>query len=327
VSKPKALSTRPLFPAVRSILDQHFEMEYWNEAEQIPRVELLKRIADKDALVCLIPQKVNEELLAAAPRLRIVSTVSVGYDHIDVAACTKRKVMVTNAPGVLDDTTADFAWTLLMAISRRLVEGDAWARSGTWPGWDLDQMCGGDVWGKTLGIIGFGRIGQRMARRAQGFQMRVIYNSRTRAPLATEKEMHAEFVDPDQLLRESDFVSLHVPLTPETRHLISADAFEKMKRTAFLVNTTRGPVVDEGALVEALQHRKIAGAALDVYEHEPNIHPALLSRRDVILAPHLGSATVETRTRMAMMAAQNAVALFDGRRPPNALNAEALGVS
>jgi glyoxylate reductase len=327
VSKPKALSTRPLFPAVRTILDQHFEMEYWTERDHIPRAELLKRVAGKDALICLIPQKVNEELLAAAPDLRIVSTVSVGYDHIDVSACTRRKVLVTNTPGVLDDTTADFAWTLLMAISRRLVEGDAWVRTGTWPGWDLDQLCGGDVWGKTLGIIGFGRIGRRVAQRAQGFQMRVIYNSRTRASLDVEKALHAEFTDHDRLLREADFISLHVPLNPDTRHLIASEAFEKMKRTAFLINTTRGPVVDEAALAEALENRKIAGAALDVYEYEPNIHPALLARRDVILAPHLGSATVETRTKMAMMAAQNAVAFFDGRRPPNALNAEALGLS
>lgn len=326
MSRPRAFSTRPLFPSVRAILDQQFEMEYWNERDHISRADLLKKVAGKEALICLIPQKVNEELLAAAPDLRIVATVSVGYDHIDVPACTRRKVLVTNTPGVLDDTTADFAWTLLMAISRRLVEGDSWARSGTWPGWDLDQLCGGDVSGKTLGIIGFGRIGQRVAQRACGFQMRVIYNSRTRASLEVEKELKAEFRDPDRLLREADFVTLHVPLNAETRHLISKDAFEKMKRTTFLINTTRGPVVDESALVEALESRKIAGAALDVYEHEPNIHPGLLSRRDVILAPHLGSATVETRTKMAMMAAQNAVALFDGRRPPNALNAEALGL-
>ena len=268
----------------------------------------------------------NEELLAAAPKLRIVSTVSVGYDHVDVSACTRRKVLVTNTPGALDDTTADFAWTLLMAISRRLVEGDAWVRTGMWPGWDLDQLCGGDVWGKTIGIVGFGRIGRGMAQRAHGFQMRVIYTGRTRAPIDVEKELHAEFVESGRLLREADFITLHVPLTPDTRHLISTQAFEEMKRTAFLINTSRGPVVDEAALAEALENRKIAGAALDVYEYEPNIHPALLSRRDVILAPHLGSATVETRTKMAVMAAQNAVALFDGRRPPNAVNAEILGI-
>jgi len=326
VSKPKVLVTRPLFPAARAILDKHFEVEYWTQADRIPRGELLRRVADKDALVCLLTEKADEELLAAAPKLRVVATVSVGYDNIDVPACTRRKVVATHTPGVLDETTADFAWTLLMAIARRLVEGDAWMRSGAWPGWDLDQLLGGDVWGKTLGIIGFGRIGRGVARRAQGFQMRILYNDQARAALEAEKELHAEFADRDRLLRESDFVTLHVPLLPETRHLISKDAFEKMKRTAYLINTSRGPVVDEAALAEALDQKKIAGAALDVYEHEPKVHPALVARKDVILAPHIASATVETRTKMAVMAATNAAALFEGRRPPNALNADALGL-
>jgi glyoxylate reductase len=326
VGKPKALSTRPLFPAARTILDEHFDVEYWTEPQRIPRAELLRRVADKDALVCLLTEKVDEELLAAAPKLRVVATVSVGYDNIDVAACTRRKVLAAHTPGVLDETTADFAWTLLMAIARRLVEGDAWMRSGTWPGWDLDQLLGGDVWGKTLGIVGFGRIGKNIARRAQGFQMRVLYHDATRAPADAERELRAEFAGFDDLLRASDFVSLHVPLLPATRHLISKDAFEKMKRTAFLINTSRGPVVDEAALAEALEQKKIAGAALDVYEQEPKVHPALLARQDVILAPHIASATVDTRTKMAVMAATNAAAPFAGRRPPNALNAAALGL-
>ena len=324
--KPKALVTRPLFPAARTILDKNFEVEYWTRAERIPRPELLKRVAHKDALVVLLTEKVDEELLAAAPRLRIASTVSVGFDNIDVPACTRRKVVATNTPGVLDDTTADFAWTLLMAVARRLVEGDAWMRSGTWPGWDLDQLLGGDVWEKTLGLIGFGRIGRGVARRAQGFQMRVLYQDQVRVAVDVERELHAELVDLVGLLSESDFVSLHVPLLPETRHLISKDALGKMKPTAYLINTSRGPVVDEAALVEALEQKKIAGAALDVYEHEPKVHPGLIPRRDVILAPHIASASVETRTKMAVMAATNAAALFEGRRPPNALNAEAVGL-
>lgn len=324
--KPKALVTRPLFPAARTILDKNFEVEYWTQAERIPRLELLKRVADKDALVVLLTEKVDEELLAAASRLRIASTVSVGFDNIDVPACTRRKVVATNTPGVLDDTTADFAWTLLMAIARRLVEGDAWMRSGTWPGWDLDQLLGGDVWEKTLGLIGFGRIGRGVARRARGFRMRVLYQDQVGAAVDVERELHAELVDLDRLLRESDFISLHVPLLPETRHLISKDALGKMKPTAYLINTSRGPVVDEAALAEALEQKKIAGAALDVYEHEPKVHPGLLPRRDVILAPHIASASVETRTKMAVMAATNAAALFEGRRPPNALNADALGL-
>jgi glyoxylate reductase len=325
-NKPKALVTRPLFPAARTILDENFDVEYWTQAERIPRPELLKRVADRDALVVLLTEKVDEELLAAAPRLRIASTVSVGFDNIDVPACTRRKVVATNTPGVLDDTTADFAWTLLMAIARRLVEGDAWMRSGTWPGWDLDQLLGGDVWEKTLGIIGFGRIGRGVARRAQGFRMRVLYQDQVRVAVDIERELHAEFVDLDRLLRESDFISLHVPLLPETRHLISNNALGKMKPTAYLINTSRGPVVDEAALVEALEQKKIAGAALDVYEHEPKVHPGLIPRRDVILTPHIASASVETRTKMAVMAATNAAALFEGRRPPNTLNAGALGL-
>jgi glyoxylate reductase len=274
----------------------------------------------------LLTEKVDEELLSAAPKLRIVATVSVGYDHIDVPACTKHKVVATNTPGVLDDTTADFAWTLLMAIARRLVEGDSWMRSGTWNGWDIHQLIGGDVWGKTLGIVGFGRIGRGVARRAQGFHMRVLYNDAVRAPADVEKELNAEFVNRDRLFRESDFISLHVPLLPDTRHLISKDNLEKMKRTAFLVNTSRGPVVDEAALAEALENKKIAGAALDVFEHEPKVHPALLTRKDVILTPHIASASLDTRTKMAVMAANNVVALFEGKRPPDALNADALGL-
>lgn len=326
MGKPKALVTRTLFPAARAILDQHFDVEYWTPPERIPRAELLNRVGDKDALVCLLTEKVDEELLSAAPKLRLAATVSVGYDNIDVPACTRHKVVATNTPGVLDETTADFAWTLLMAIARRLVEGDAWMRSGTWPGWDLDQLLGGDVWGKTLGVIGFGRIGREVARRAQGFQMRVLYHSRTRQSAEVEREFRAGFVELDQLLRESDFVTLHVPLRPETRHLIAKSALEKMKPTAYLVNTSRGPVVDEAALAEALEGKKISGAALDVFEQEPKVHPALLGRSDVILAPHIASATVETRTRMAVMAAANAASLFEGRRPPNALNADALGL-
>jgi glyoxylate reductase len=326
VSKPAILSTRPLFPAARTILDQHFDVDYWKPSERIPREDLLKRVADKEGLVCLLTEKVDDELLTGAPKLRIASTVSVGYDNIDVAACTKHKVVATNTPGVLDDTTADFAWTLLMAIARRLLEGDAWMRSGTWPGWDLDQLVGGDVWGKTLGVLGFGRIGRGVARRAQGFEMRVLYSDAVRASAEVEKELNAEFVDRDRLFRESDFISVHVPLLPDTRHLISKDNLEKMKRTAFLVNTSRGPVVDEAALAEALETKKIAGAALDVFEHEPKVHPALLMRKDVILTPHIASASVETRTKMAVMAANNVVALFEGRRPPNALNADALGL-
>jgi glyoxylate reductase len=275
----------------------------------------------KDALICLPTDKIDGELLDAAPAVRLVATVSVGYDHVDVEACTKRGVIATNTPGVLDDTTADLAWALLMAVARRIVEGDAWTRSGTWGGLAFDTFLGSDVWGKTLGIIGMGRIGREMARRALGFKMRVIYSSRLRVPEEVEKELRAEYASMDAVLGESDFVSLHVPLMAGTRHLISTESFAKMKPTAYLINTARGPVVDEAALVAALEGGKIAGAALDVYEQEPKVHPGLVGRKDVVLAPHIGSATVETRTKMARVAVENTVAFFSGRTPPNALNA------
>jgi len=324
MSQHKVLSTRPLFEAARKLLNEYFEVEYWKNPERIPRAELLKRVADKDALVCLLTEKVDEELLAAAPKLRVAATVSVGYDNIDVAACTRRKVVATHTPGVLDDTTADFAWTLLMAIARRVLEGDAWMRTGTWPGWDLDQLLGGDVWGKTLGILGFGRIGRGVARRSQGFRMRVIYSDAVRAPVEVERELQAEFVDRDRLFAESDFISLHVPLLPDTRKLINAANLAKMKKTAYLINTSRGPVVDEAALAAALEAKQIAGAALDVYENEPKAHPALVARKDVILTPHIASASIETRTKMAVMAAENVIAFFKGHHPPNAINREVL---
>jgi glyoxylate reductase len=321
--KPRVLATRPLFPAAQQILSAHCEMEYWTQPERISKEELFRRIKDKEGLICLLTEQVNEELLRSAPKLRIAANVAVGFDNIDVAACTKRGIVATNTPGVLDETTADFAWTLLMAVARRLGEGDALARSGRWKGWDLDQLVGTDVWGKTLGIVGFGRIGKAIARRASGFRMKVIYADAVRATAEAEKELRAEYRDMDALLAESDFISIHTPLLPETRGLFNAAKFARMKRTAFLINTSRGPVVDEAALVEALESGKIAGAALDVFEKEPAIHPGL-NRPNVVLAPHIASASLETRTKMACMAAENVIATLQGRRPSNILNPEVL---
>lgn len=317
--KPKILATHALFDLARRILDARFNVEYWTSEDKIPRGELLKKVGDKEGLVCLLTEQVDKELLQAAPKLRIVANVAVGYDNIDVAACTQRGVVATNTPGVLDETTADFAWTLLMAVARRVVEGDQLVRSGKWTGWALDQLCGSDVWGNTLGIVGFGRIGRVVARRAAGFRMRVLYADSSRAPESVEKELSAEYRSLDALLEESDFVTLHVPLRPETRGLISTAQLARMKPTAYLINTARGPVVDEAALVNALERGKIAGAALDVYAEEPFIFPGL-RRANVVLAPHLASASLETRTKMACMAADNVTALFSGKRPPNALN-------
>src|SRR5712672_1545483 len=305
MARPKVLATRPLFPAAQEILNASCDVDYWGKPERISKEELFRRLADKEGLVCLLTEKVNEELLAAAPKLRIAANVAVGYDNITVADCTKRGVAATNTPGVLDETTADFAWTLLMAVARRLGEGEALARSGEWKGWDLDQLVGADVWGKTLGLVGFGRIGRALARRAAGFQMKVIYYDAVRAPLDVERGFHAEYRDLNGLLREADFVSVHVPLLPETRGLFNAKTFSLMK---------------------ALESKKIAGAALDVYEKEPII-TAGLKRPNVVLAPHLASASLETRTKMACMAAENVVGFFKGRRPPNILNPEVLKAS
>jgi glyoxylate reductase len=324
VSKPKLFSTHVLFEEPRRRLAEHFDFEYWAENERPPRPEVLKRVAGKDALICLLTEKVDRELLdAAGPNLRIIANVAVGYDNIDVLGCTERNVAVTNTPGVLDETTADFTWTLLMAVARRLVEGDRLARSGAWRQWNLDQLCGTDVWGKTLGIIGFGRIGRAVARRAAGFRMRVIYYSTTRAPTEVEGELNAEYMERDRVLEQGDFLSLHVPLRVDTRGLIGPAELAKMKRTAFLINTTRGPVVQEAALVAALEQGMIAGAALDVFEHEPLISDGL-RRENVVLAPHLGSASIETRTRMAMIAVENVIAFFSGKRPPTILNPDVL---
>lgn len=317
--RPKVYSTHPLFEEARKILDASCDIQYWCEAGRPPREEVLRRVKDREGLICLLTEKINDEFLRVAPKLRVVANVAVGFDNIDLDACSKRGVVATNTPGVLDETTADFAWTLLLAVARRLSEGEALARSGNWKGWNLDQLCGADVWGKTLGIVGFGRIGRAVARRAVGFQMKVIYTDAVRAPEDLEKSVHAEFKDMNSLLADSDFVSLHVPLLPETRGLFDAPKFFRMRPTAFLINTSRGPVVDEAALVAALENKKIAGAALDVYENEPFIHPGL-KRSNVVLAPHLASASAETRTKMAVMAAQNVVSLFNGQRPPNMLN-------
>ena len=323
MAKPRVLATHGLFEAARAILDGACDVEYWAKPERPTREEFLSRVKDKEGLICLLTEKINEETLRATPKLRIAANVAVGFDNMDVVACTKRAVVATNTPGVLDETTADFAWTLLMAVARRLGEGEALARSGNWKGWDLDQLVGADIWGKTLGLVGFGRIGRAVARRASGFQMKVIYTDAQRAPEDVEKELHAEYRDFNTLLAEADFVSVHVPLLPDTRGLFDAPKFYRMKPTAFLINTSRGPVVDEAALVAALEAKKIAGAGLDVYENEPFIHPGL-KRSNVVLAPHIASASLETRTKMACMAAENVKALFTGQKPPNMLNPDVL---
>jgi len=284
---------------------------------------LIAFACDAEALIVLLANRVDEEVLSALPRLRIVANLGVGVDNIDVSAATRRGVLVTNTPGVLTEATADLAWALLLAAARRIVEADQDLRREGFPGWTfLPKHMGVDVYGRTIGIVGFGRIGQAVARRAKGFGMTILYHSRTRKPQA-EEELGARFVPLSELLRESDFVVLCVPLTQETHHLIGKNELPLMKKEAILVNVARGPVVDEEALVWALKEGKILGAGLDVFEREPEVHPELLTLKNVVLTPHIGSATWATRRRMAALAVDNVLAALRGERPPTLVNPEA----
>jgi len=276
-----------------------------------------------DAIVCLLATKVDAALLDRVPKLRVVSNVAVGYDNIDVPACTARGVVVTNTPDVLTEATADLAWALLLAAARRIPEADRFARSGKWKRWDWTMLRGADVHGRTIGILGAGRIGQATGHRAVGFSMQVLYTSRERKLLFEHTTM-ARRVDFKTLLRESDFLSIHVPLSKETHHLIGAKELALMKPGAILINTSRGPIVDEAALAKALKSGKLASAGLDVFEKEPKIHPALLKLENVALLPHIGSATESTRRRMVETALRNCIAALKGEMPPNAVNAHAL---
>jgi glyoxylate reductase len=296
-----------------SLIPGDIQVDYHASDTPLSRSELMTRLRGKDGLICHIISTIDEEVLSAAPSLRIVSNVAVGYNNIDVAAARRRSIVVTNTPDVLTETTADFAWTLLMAAARRVVEADQFARSGQWRRWQWDLLWGVDVYGKTLGVVGFGRIGRAVARRALGFSMRVLYTDTIQADDATQRELRASAVDLETLLRESDFVTLHTLLIPETRHLINERTLRLMKKTAVLVNAARGPVVDEAALVRALSEGWIAGAGLDVFEEEPKIHPGLLPLRNVTLAPHIASASYDTRVAMSTLAVRNCLAVLEGK--------------
>ena len=289
----------------------------------MPRDELLKAVGGKVGAVTLLTDKVDDEFLdAAGPQLVIAANYAVGFDNIDLAACTRHGVMASNTPEVLTETTADTAWALMMSAARRVPEGDRFLRSRTPWVWGPMMMLGQDLHHKTLGVVGFGRIGQAVARRGRGFGMRVIYHDVYRPPADVEHELGAEFRELDDLLAEADFVSLHVNLTPETRHLIDAERLRAMKPTAVLVNTSRGPVIDEAALADALRTGEIFAAGLDVFEKEPEVQPALLELENAVVIPHLGSATVDTRIAMGMVAADNLIAALEGERPPTLLNPE-----
>lgn len=319
--KPKVFVTRPLPPSALEVLARNCEIEVRSQDSPISHEELAKALREVEGLL-LAGAHVNEDVLKQAVKLRAISNAGVGYDNIDIAACTARRIPVTNTAGVLEDTTADLAFALLLAVARRIAEGHRYVCEDRWQHWQWNLLHGHDVHHKTLGIYGFGHIGQAMARRARGFDMRVLYHQRHRAPEPVEREIGAQYVDRETLLRESDFVSLHVPLSAATHHAFGPGEFALMKPSAFLINTSRGKVVDEGALVEALEQGRLGGAGLDVFEREPQVHPGLVNRPNVVLAPHVGSATTETRFRMAQLAAENLAALLEGRRPANVVNPE-----
>ena len=323
--KPLVLVTKRIYPEAIEFLKQHAAVDYAESDDGLTAEELMERIRGKQGVVSQLTDKFSVPVIDQLDGIRIIANVAVGFDNIDVAAATRRKMLVTNTPDVLTDTTADFAFALLMASARRVVEGHKFVHSGQWTKWRIDLLVGQDVHHRTLGIFGMGRIGQALARRARGFDMRILYYDAVGAPEAVERELGVEFASAERLLRESDFVSLHVPLAAHTRHMIGAAQLSMMKPTAILVNTSRGPVVDEAALAEALEKGIIGGAGLDVFENEPRVHPGLLKLDNVVLAPHIASASVDTRRKMCMMAAENAVAALEGRRPANLLNPEAWG--
>jgi glyoxylate reductase len=305
------------------MIKEHFEAEIWPEYAPPPKETIIKKVANVDALVSLLSDKIDAEVFNAAPKLKIVSQIAVGFDNIDLKEATSRGIYVTNTPEVLTDTTADFAWALLMALARRVVEADKYVRNGQWKvAWHPEMLQGRDVYGATIGIIGAGRIGFGVAQRATGFKMKILFYDVIPRP-EIEKEFGAKRVDLDTLLRESDFVSVHVPLMKETVHLINQERLRLMKKTAYVINNSRGPVVDEKALYDALKGGKIAGAGLDVFEQEPlRIDSPLLKLNNVILAPHISSSSYETRSRMAEMVAENLIAYFEKRTPPNLVNTE-----
>ena len=318
--RPKVLVPKRLFPEAIEYLRERVELDYNGTDKNLSAAELLERLQDKDGIVSMLTNRFTPEVMDALPGLKVISNVAVGFDNINIPAATERKIIVTNTPDVLTETTADFAFALMMATARRLPEGERVLRAGKWDKWGIDLFCGQDIHHATLGILGLGRIGKALSRRAQGFQMRVQYYDPLRASAAVEQELNVDFVDFDELFRTSDFVSVHVPLLPETKRLVGAEQFKLMKKTAVFVNTSRGPVVDEAALAEALEEGQIAVAGLDVYEREPVVEPRLLELENAVLTPHIASASFNTRRAMCKLAAENVVTALAGKRPPNLVN-------
>ncbi|HEU0289163.1 MAG TPA: D-glycerate dehydrogenase [Burkholderiales bacterium] len=322
---PKILVTREVFDDTLAYLAQHCDVESNQEDRAFDPEALARRLADKSGVMCTLTDRVDTKLIERCPMLKVVANIAVGYNNIDLAACTARGIMATNTPGVLDDSTADLAWALMLGAARRVTELERRVRGGEWTGWRLKQWLGVDVHHATLGIFGMGRIGQAIARRAAGFEMKVLYHNRNRVDSEIEKKLRASFVTRDELLKQSDFVVLQLPYSPETHHLIGASELKLMKPTAILINSTRGGVVDDAALVAALGDGTIRAAGLDVFENEPRLNPGFLGLDNVVLMPHIGSSTEATRRAMAMTAATNLVAALTGGTPSNLLNPAARG--
>ena len=318
--KPAVLVTREVFDEVLVFLGEHFEVESNQGDTPFSPDEFAARLADKAGALTTIGDRVDEALLARCPQLRAVCNIAVGFNNLDLAACSQHGVMATNTPGVLDDSTADFIWALILAAARRVGESERYLRAGQWRGWKLKQFLGTDVHHATLGILGMGRIGQKVARRAWGFDMRVVYHNTRRLPPDIERACKATYVGMDELLAQADILSVHTPYSPATHHLVSANEFAKMKDGVVFIHASRGGVVDDGALVAALKSGRIGAAGLDVYEGEPKLHAELLKFENVVLTPHIASSSEATRRNMAMLAAQNLVTALTGAVPPNLLN-------
>jgi gluconate 2-dehydrogenase len=322
--KPKILVTREVFDETLELLAQHFDVTSNQSDQPLGADELAARLADKTGALTVLTDRIDEALLARCPNLRAVCNIAVGFNNFDLKAMSARGVMGTNTPGVLDAATADFTWALILATARRLTEAEAWLRAGQWHGWKLKLFLGHDVQGATLGVVGMGRIGQAVAKRARGFDMPVLYYNRKRLAPERERECNARYASLDELLARSDIVTLHTPYSAESHHLIGAAQLAKMKKSAILIHAARGGVVDDVALIAALKDGTIAAAGLDVYEGEPGLNPEFLKLANVVLAPHIASSTERTRRNMAMLAAKNLVAALTGKQPPNLLNPEAV---
>ncbi|MCP2519494.1 D-glycerate dehydrogenase [Candidatus Aminicenantes bacterium AC-335-B20] len=315
--KPKVLITREFIPEVIEYLKKHVELEIGAINRGLLKEELIEKIKDKEGIICLLTDRIDKEIMDSAPRLKIIANCAVGYDNIDVGYAKAKGIYVTNTPGVLTEATADLTWALILAVARRIPQADLFTRQKKFKGWSLTLFLGKEIFGKKLGIIGLGRIGKAVAKRAKGFNMEVFYYDIKRIPEREEKELNVSYLSLDELLRNSDIVTIHTSLNETSYHLISAEKIKLLKKDAILVNVARGPVIDEEALATALEEGKIWGAGLDVYENEPQINEKLLKLENVILLPHIGSATEETRYKMAMTAAENLLLALHGKKPKN----------